>query len=431
MTSGRLILKNSLWLIGGEVLGKFSVFLLVMLAARNLTVESFGQYNLAMSFVMIFAVINDLGLNIFLFRELARQRNDINILFSNVFMMRVLLSLIFVGVVFILSTSLGYSPKTLDAILILAGWNALTSLTYVCRTVYKSMERMHWDMAVNLIDNIVRLGIVLGLVLYGLNLSGLCWSYFFGALVTFVVSIFVYRSRFGRWTWSVDFALWGRALAEMRYLALAAILIPLFGKFDSLILAHVQGHEAVGIYGASLKLVWMLIMIPGLLVQSSFPKLSQFAFVEPDKFSALLSDLLKVVSIGTVLAALCFSALGDWIIQLVYGASYSSSTAVFRILIWCLPLYGINTLYIYALNAMNRQRTNAAFIGISIVVNVLLSLLVVQRWGLIGVALSTTGGLLLLSVMFGIYVYKNGILSVQQLRIGVDDLRKVRCLWTG
>lgn len=426
MSEVKKIAKNSLWLITGEGISKIAIFFLVFILARKISVADFGKYNLAFSFVMIFSVMNDMGLNIFLFREVARNRDFLSKYLSNILVMRIILSVIFFATVSIFAAILKYSSELIKLIYLFAVWSSFTSLTYVFRTSFKAMEIMKWDALLNILDNFSRVLFTILFLALGMGVYSVGVAYPLSIFIIFFIALLIFTKYFAKLNFDFDFSLWKFALKEMRFLSITAILIPIFGKFDSVIINYFNGAEAVGIYGASLKLVWMLIMGPGFITQSVFPRLSQSAFHDEEKFRSTVSYLFKTNFLLGFLASLAIFLLANPIIYFIYGVKYLSSVRVLQVLIWCFLLQGVNGVFIYGLNARNKQKINAIFIGSAILLNILLSITLAPIFGYMGVASATLGSIIILFVLFISYYIKNYHINLKELRFTKKDLLIVK-----
>jgi O-antigen/teichoic acid export membrane protein len=71
----KVILKNTGALSLSTVLGKIFYFLLFILIGRYLGPSDLGKFTFALSFIGMFAVVNDLGLNILTVRDVAKDKN--------------------------------------------------------------------------------------------------------------------------------------------------------------------------------------------------------------------------------------------------------------------------------------------------------------------------------------------------------------------
>lgn len=428
--TARIVIKNSFWLILGEILSKISIFFLIMMVARKVSISDFGKYNLAMSVVMIFSVMNDLGLNIFLFRDLSRNKNQVTRYVSNVFLMRISLSILMTIVIILFSHFCNYDPLTIKMIYFFIGWIIFVNVTYTFRTPFKAFEVMQWDAVISFSDNFLRL-IFSGLFIYlGMGVLGVGLAYFLAAVIAFFLGIVIYYRLIGRLDFRPDFTLWKTALLEVRYLALVAILVPMFGKFDSLILSYFKGDESVGLYNAALKLVWMLVFIPGFVTQAAFPKLSQLAFSDKSKYNRMICYLLKVNLVFTLLISALIFFGATQIITIIYGAKYGSSIFLLKILIWCFPLHGLNGVFIYGFSAMNKQKITSIFIGLAIMINIAFAAFLASLFGHIGVSFATMGSLLFLLCLFVIYGFRHKILSTAVLKFCAEDFNTFKNLLT-
>lgn len=430
MNEAKTIVKNSLWLIIGEVLGKIAIFFLIIILARKVSVADFGKYNLALSFVMIFSVISDLGLNIFLFREIARNRELLSKYVSNVLVMRIILSIVFTIVVYIFARIFNYPPDVMKLIYLFIVHKWFFNFIYVFRTSFKAMERMKWDAIINTLDNTSRFLFTVVFLNLGMGIYSVGMAYALSTFLIFCFSLFIFISYFAKLNFRFDYSVWSFALKEMRFLAFVAILIPIFGKFDAIIIAHFSGPEAVGFYGAALKLVWMLIMAPSFITQAVFPRLSQSAFKKEDRFRNSISYLLKTNFLLTFLASSLIFLLANPIIQLVYGTKYLASVSVLQILIWCLPFHGLSGVFIYGLNARNKQKVNAIFIGSAILLNILLAIALAPKFSYIGVSFATLSGSIILFILFLFYYVKNSHISLKKLKFDREDIQMIKKIFS-
>lgn len=403
-------------------MSKISIFFLIIIVARKVSVSDFGKYNLAMSVVMIFSVINDLGLNIFLFRDLSRNKQEVTRYVSNIFLMRMFLSIIMACITVLFAHIFHYDSLTTRLIYYFIGWITFVNITYVFRTPFKAFEVMHWDAAISIFDNFLRLAFT-GLFIYvGLGILGVGLAYLLAAITAFLFAGFIYYRLIGKLDFRLDLNLWKFALNEIRFLAPVAILVPMFGKFDSLILSYFRGEESVGLYNAALKLVWMLVFIPGFVTQATFPKLSQVAFSDRLKYKKIINILLKInfLTTGSISLIIFFGA--PLIITSVYGAKYFDSIPLLQVLVWCFPLHGLNGVFIYGFNAMNKQNVTALFVGSTIMLNIIFAVILASQFGYIGVSFATVGSLFFLLSIFVIYGIRENILSVETLRYSVEDI---------
>jgi len=426
MKTAKLIIRNSAWLIIGEAISRAFIFLLNVIVARAIGIAGFGKYNFAMSFALIFSTINDLGLNTFIFREVARDKKCLEKYVSNILLIRLCLSFVFFAIIFIVTKVLNYQNDVILLILLFTGWLCFTNLTYVFRTSFKALEVMGLDTIVNISDNFLRLLIGIFAVSLGLGVFGLGAAYLFAAFVAFLLSLALFIVKFTKISFTFDLNIWKLISREIKFFALIEILMPLFGRFDTVIIARFNGDEAVGVYSAALKVMLVLICLPTFVVQSTFPKMSQYAFAYKNKFSNLIGYLLKFNLIITSLISFCIFMTAEQIIFFIYGMQYVAAVRVMQILIWSFPLFGFITIFIYGLNAKNEQKVNAIIIGCLVLFNVVLAIIVAPKFSYLGVAIASVASLSLMSLAFILYYVKKRHLSFINLKFSYNDYEVIK-----
>lgn len=137
------------------------------------------------------------------------------------------------------------------------------------------------------------------------------------------------------------------------------------------------------------------------------------------------SRLIVLVG-GTVLFG--FVAVGREFITLVYGAEYTVAWVVALIIMFPMLLNMSNGILINVLDATNRRLARSYVLGITTVANIMLTLLWVDRWGMIGASVATAvctiaGQITLMNIYYSkkmkihvLYMYREtfrGILAYQ------------------
>jgi O-antigen/teichoic acid export membrane protein len=70
------VVKNTLWLVIGEILGRILKLAVVIFATRILGVSGWGTFSYALAFVSVFYVFGDIGVNTFITREISKGGED-------------------------------------------------------------------------------------------------------------------------------------------------------------------------------------------------------------------------------------------------------------------------------------------------------------------------------------------------------------------
>ena len=99
------------------------IWILIIDAAVQdvLSPEVYGNYFALFNFSMLFFIVLDLGLNSFNITEVARDNTKIASLAGSILGLKLLLSVVYVGIVFSVGYILGYTSQEFSLLIILCG----------------------------------------------------------------------------------------------------------------------------------------------------------------------------------------------------------------------------------------------------------------------------------------------------------------------
>ncbi len=170
--------------------------------------------------------------------------------------------------------------------------------------------------------------------------------------------------------------------------AIAAILAALQSRLNIILLERAADASEVGFYAAALRFVEAGRLLPFAFFDALFPLLSSLAET-PQQLERVFRQTLAALFAFGVLFGVAFWWLGDWLILLAFGADFAPATEVLRVAAWILlPLLlkSGRILYWYA-------RRREAYVNIVtvfvIVVQGILALWLIPRFGAVGAALAS------------------------------------------
>jgi len=419
------IAKNTFWLFIGEIVSKLIVFAFTILVARNLGVSHFGVYSFAISFVMLFSQLVTLGLPNFLTREISRNKeNTSNFIGSSILMCipTIIFSpLIMLLIIFILN----YNSETQFLVLILGAWISIDALSFIFKSSFYAHERMQYITLINVTFQTARIVLVFLFLKYGLGVIGVGVGTLLAGTVSLVISVLFFLKIFRRLKFNFNTRFWAKSLKQSLPFALLAMILGYFGKVDIIMLSLMKDNGAVGLYSASFKFVSMLIFIPAVIVSAAFPRMSQRAFENKELFENLIGKVLKVIFVIMAPIALCLFMFAPFIIKTVYGKFYLPSYHALQILAWEILINAISYVFIYGLNAKNKQIITALYAGGALLVNIGLNALIIPKFGYIGAAVSSLFSEFLFLVGIILYFLKKGYISIRILIPTINDYKNL------
>ena len=128
-----------------QVVGRMINVLLALILLRYLTqyfhIRGFGDYTTAISFVAVFSIVADFGLNLIVVRDLAKMRGNIDEYLGNVIGLRTVVALATMVMAPILALFFPYSRELQIAIAIIALGAYFLSINQVFVGVYRQFHK--------------------------------------------------------------------------------------------------------------------------------------------------------------------------------------------------------------------------------------------------------------------------------------------------
>jgi O-antigen/teichoic acid export membrane protein len=167
--------------------------------------------------------------------------------------------------------------------------------------------------------------------------------------------------------------------------AVAGGFSKLYSYIDSVLLSIFIGTAAVGVYTVAYKMTYAFQFLPLAFVAALYPGMSALVDRERAKLAELFEKAVwYLLLIGTPIVFGIFAVAPD-IVRLT-GGEYLEAVPVLRVLIFVLlPLFldfPIGSL----LNAADRQTTKTTIMGGTMVINAVLNIVLIPRFGIIGAA---------------------------------------------
>lgn len=384
----RLVLKNSGALGISAVLGKLLYFSLFVFIGRYLGPSDLGKLTFAISFIAMFAVISDLGLNVLTVREVSADRSLTNKYLNNLAALKSILAFLALSLIMLMVILLGYPRDTIKVVFLLGIATFFTNISSGIRWIFQSHLKLEYESALNIIQNV--LGFSLGYLVLKLNwgIYGIGYSQVFVWFLVLVFSWILISVRFVRINFEFDFAFWRKLLKSSIPFALVLVFTSLYLNLDTVLLSLFKGDQAVGLYNAANRLILAGKTIPGIIIPAIFPIMSEMSKKSKEEFDRFLGKSLTLVFCLALPISVGATFLADKIIRLLYGVEFPGSAHALQILIWGMCCMYLSIVAGYALTAKGHQKINTITCGIGLGISLLINFSLIQRWGYLGTSIA-------------------------------------------
>jgi O-antigen/teichoic acid export membrane protein len=419
----RILLKNSGALGFSAVLGKLFYFSLLVLIGRYLGPSVFGKFTFALSFIAMFSVINDLGINLLTVREVSADKSLTNKYLNNLPVLKTFLALLAFLLVMLIVVFLGYPAKTIRIVFLLSAATFFANISFGIRWIFQVYLKLEYDSMLSIVQNMFSLGLGYLVLKLGWGIYGIGYTQIFVWILILISSWILISKKFTPISFEIDFDFFRKLLKSSIPFALMLVFTGLYLNLDTVLLSFFKGDQAVGLYNAANRLVLAGKMIPGIMIPVLFPIMSEISKKSKEEFDRFLGKSLTLmfclglpISVGTTF-------LADKTINLFFGTQFSGSALALQILIWGMFCMYLSIVMGNGLIAKGYQRFNTAITGIGLGISLLLNFFLIQRFGHLGtsVAILTTEFFVMMAAMF----YGRKLLGFDLKRLFVPFLKVI------
>ncbi|MFO6423830.1 flippase [Motilimonas sp. KMU-193] len=390
-----LIFRNTLWVGLEKSLRLILGVLLSSLIARSLGPAEFGQLNFLISLLVIASVLNSLGLNRIIIREVADHLEDIIFIKTTIITalyLRLLISLILFLFAVIFSWAIWPAHLLYSAVV-------FSSLFFISFDVFDFYAQGTSNFKIISICRSVAFLITSAMKLAVVFLDG--GIDFFVFLILFehaLVAIlfyylFVKKNNANLSFYGVKLERGVQLLRESWPEIIAGFGAIMFMRLDMIFLQWISGDLSVGIYSAATRITEAWYFLPAVIIATTFPKLISLRQSSYSQYLDGIRLLMSLLVTMSLVIAIIFTLTADWIVALLYGSDYAESANVIVLHTWaglffCMGIASGSWLVAEKKLKLNLQR-NLFGLAVSALTNWLL----IPSYGVTGSAVATLAGM--------------------------------------
>jgi O-antigen/teichoic acid export membrane protein len=386
----RRAFDNSSWLVCDQVLRMVAGLVVGVWMARYLGPERYGWLSYALAVVGLVSSFTSLGVNAVLVRELVRAPAETDAWMGTAFFIKSASA----AVGFLACVGLAWlQPVPADAvralILIVAlgmFFSTLDVVDLLFQAKGESRVSAWVRMSACVLANLLKVALILGRApvlafaaagVVELALSAVGW---------------LWATRWRGWqvsAWRCELARARALLQESWPLAVSGVAVYAQAYFDQLVIGASLGGAELGQYAAAMRLVTVFAFIPTVVLTVSAPEITRAKQADETLYQRRLHSLYRLMFVLFLATALPLILLGPSAARLLYGMSYAGTAALLPWLAFRLFFtnLGVARSVFVTNEGLFRFALLTAVAGA--VVNVLLNLILVPRWGARGAIVSS------------------------------------------
>jgi O-antigen/teichoic acid export membrane protein len=390
--AGPAAIRGGALRVAGYAVGVALSILSAALLFRHLGVADAGRYVTILSLVALVGGLTEGGLTAIGVREFATKGPAERAEALRALMgIRIVLTTIGVGFAVAFAAAAGYGG-TLVLGTALAGLGLLFQTLQSATTVPLQTElRFGWVAAAELLRQLVTVVAIVALVVAGAELLPFLAVVIPAALASLALTVAAVRQRDALLP-SFRFSRWSELMRDAFPYAVTSAVGAIYFRLAIILMSLVATEEETGYFGASFRIVDVLIVVPQLLLGAAFPIFSRAASDDRARLRYAVQRSLEGALVLGVWTSVALVAGADLAIDVVAGEDFAPAADVLRVQAAAVLLAFVNAVLGYALLSVGRYRALLAMATAALAVVGVLAPLLGEAHGAVGGAVATVAG---------------------------------------
>lgn len=388
------------------------LFLAYLLLTSYLGPYRYGQFQFVLSYVTLFGVIIDFGIQQYIIKRISEDRSQAKKYFHNFLAVEILLATLVYGAMVGVAHFNNYEPVVIKAIMVAGLGAAIHGITYPFLAVITAFYDLKKAAFLNFLSSAINVAMIFITIAVGGGIVMLTIQQVIYATLAVIIYYHFIQKHIGkpeilRGVFSVDRKLVKSILKAALPFALLVGFSTVYNRIDIVLITKFLGYTQTGLYTAAYKFFDLLAFFPAVVSHALYPL---FATLMVENKLAEVKDILqKYLRFMTALAlpiGVGGSILAKQIISIL-SPEYSSAAPVLAVLVWAPAILFI---YIVVNSLVISQLTKWAMIitGINVAVNIIGNIILLQWIGIVGAAIMTVVSEFLQGVFY-FYFVKNKV----------------------
>ncbi len=428
----REFIVNILFLLFINLLIKPFFIFGIDLTVQNRIGQEYGLYFALMNLTYIFQILNDFGIQSFNNRHISQHPHLLPKYFPNLLAIKIILSVIYVGISLVLAWGMRYDGHALLLLLILLANQVLVQMIFFLRSNISGLGYYRTDSILSSLDKLLMLftcGLLLWYVPTGrpLRIEAFALAQTIPLALTVVIALVILRSKVTlrlrpTWAgnWRLGFPILVVLLRGSLPYALVIFLMFAYTRLDGVLLERISGKAHAEVFAGAYRVLDACNMLGYLFASLLLPMFARLQ-KKQELVKPLLALSFRLIWAGsvTLAAAICF-ARQDLLHLMMPDHASPYRWDTLGLLIWA--FVPVSTTYIFStlLTAHGQlARMNRFFIA-GIVLNVGLNAFLIPQWQAFGAAMAAvaTQGFIAASMVFlalRTFHWRPGLRSIAQV----------------
>lgn len=402
------LLKNGVWLFVLQVFNTVVPMITLPYVTRILGTSGYGDFSLALNWVLYFQVVVEYGFGYWGSRVVATNGKDhLQETFSRIITARIILLFFSFAVMCAVYVFSGKERSHFVCMCIL--FSMVLGVTFQLTWLFQGMQDMKYITLINAISRLISVFLIFSLVRQSSDVYLYCFLYSCTFIFSAAIGLFMANRMYGLKVRLCKINAAKVALKEAWPLFISQAMSKVLSGFGVTVLGMTAASSAIGIYSAIYKIPYTMALFFNPISQATYPDIS-VAFSKSEDAGIKRVKKIAMLIVPLFVGASALIMLFNYpIVSMLFGREYSSSSMILIPLgMWFVLSVINNFLGIQILVASGHQKEYSNSFLISAFSSIVLYLILGKMFGMFGIAFATFIAELLLTVLL--------LLNVKKLR---------------
>jgi O-antigen/teichoic acid export membrane protein len=383
-----------MWLSVSRVISLILLFLAYTQLFRYLGPEQSGQFQFVLSYVTLFGVVIDFGIQQYIIKKTTEDRSKAKLYFHNFLMVEIILAIIVYGTLLLIAYLNNYEPIVFKAIMVAGFGTALHGMSYPFLAVITSFYDLKKAAFLNFLSSVINVGIIFITIWCGFSIVFLTIQQGIYAILAITlyyqfVKKFIGKPEIIKGFKEVKWSLVKTILRASLPFALLVGFSTIYNRIDVVLITKFLGYTQTGFYTAAYKFYDLIAFFPAVVSHSLYPVFSTLmAEKNLIQVRKSLEKYLRVMSALALPMATGGMLLSEPLIRILAGEEFVPAAKVLSVLVWA-PAILFVYIVVNALVISQLTKFATLITGTNVVINIIGNLILLPRVGVVGAAIMT------------------------------------------
>ena len=380
------VFANIFWAMTGKIVNMAGALFVGILVARYLGPSQYGLMNYVISYVALFTVISNFGLDDIEIRELSRQPEKKDFILGTCIRIRFCFALL--AFLLIVVTLLIFKTDVFTTIMILV--YALTLFTgcfNIIRNYFTSIVKNEYVVKSEIFRTIIGACIKIVLLWIKAPLEFFIVATMFDTVLVASGYCISYKRTVGKMSnWKYDSSIVPFYIREAFPLVLSGAAVIIYQRIDQVMIGNMIDKESVGYFATAGKFLDLILFLPMVLTQTITPLLVKAKERDREEYESKKQQFVSIVVWVAILLSVFVSLFAYWLIHFTYGDKYLLAVPILQIMAFKTVGMALSSSsgQIIIMERIQKWAFIRNIIGCLICIG--LNLLLIPRYGVIGSA---------------------------------------------